>query len=90
MKQTIVIICLAIAVASCNNAATSTSGKDSTVTVPMNAPNLALPFKLDEPYKNWQIGSKENAVAAMNALKAFVDKDFTKFASLTGDRAQLN
>jgi len=85
MKQTIAIICLAIAVASCNNAATSTSGKDSTVIVPMNAPDLNLPFKLDEPYKNWQIGSKENAVAAMNALKAFVDKDFTKFASLTGD-----
>jgi len=51
----------------------------------MNAPDLVLPFKLDQPYKNWQTGSKENAVAALNAFKAFVDKDFTKFASLTDD-----
>jgi hypothetical protein len=88
MKQTIVIICLAIALASCNNAATSKTGTDSTATTAATenvATELVLPFKLEQPYKNWQIGSTENVVAAMKALKAYVDKDFATLASLTGD-----
>jgi hypothetical protein len=88
MKQTIVMICLVIALASCNNAATTSSAKDSaaaTVTSANATPDVALPFKLDQPYKNWQMGSTENVVASMKALKAFVDKDFTTLASLIGD-----
>jgi hypothetical protein len=85
MKQFIVITCLAVAMASCNNAETTKSGTDSTGAANTAATEVALPFKLDKPYKNWQIGSNENVAAAMGALKAFVDKDFTALGGLIGD-----
>ena len=90
MKQTIVILCLVITMASCNNANTSKTGTDSTTTTEKAAtPAMELPFKLEQPYKNWQIGSTENAVAAMKALKAFVDKDFAALTALTGDTLEV-
>ena len=85
MKQFIAIICLTVTIAGCNNASTTTSGTDSTAT----ASETALPFKLDKPYKNWQIGSTENVVAAMGALKAFSDKDFKALANGLGDSVAL-
>ena len=86
MKQFIAIICLASTLAACNNGATTTSGADSTATSTVKpAAEPALPFKLASPYRNWQTGSNENVVAAMGALKAFVDKDFNALAALTGD-----
>ena len=85
MKQFIVIICLAVAVASCNNAATTSTVKDSTATTVKTAAEVTLPFKLDRPYRNWQAGSNENVAAAMGALKAYVDKDFAALGAAIGD-----
>jgi hypothetical protein len=88
MKQLIVIICLGIAFASCNNAGTKgSSGSDSTANKP--AAEVTLPYKLDKPYKNWQIGSNENVAAAMGSLKAFVDKDFTALGASIGDSLEV-
>jgi hypothetical protein len=91
MKQLIVIICLGIAFAGCNNAGTkeSSSGTDSTGTATKPAAEVTLPYKLEKPYRNWQMGGTENVVAAMGALKAFVDKDFTALGALTGDSVQV-
>jgi hypothetical protein len=89
MKQIIAIICLAASVASCNNASTTTTTTDSTATANKAAGEPTLPFKLAQPYKNWQMGSKENVVAAMGALKAFVDKDFTALGAFIGDSVQV-
>ena len=85
MKQFIAIICLVTILAACNNGTTTTSGTDSTATTVKSAAEPTLPFKLDKPYRNWQTGSNENVVAAMGALKAFVDKDFNALAAVTGD-----
>jgi hypothetical protein len=85
MKQFIVITCLAVALASCNNGETKQTGKDSTGTAATAATEVKLPYTLEKPYKNWQIGSTENVAAAMNALKTFVDKDFTAMAGTIGD-----
>lgn len=89
MKQIIAIICLAATVAACNNASTTTTGSDSTAGTSKTAAELILPFKLDKPYKNWQMGSTENVVAAMAALKAFADKDFKALAGGLGDSVAL-
>ena len=89
MKQLIVIICLGIAFTSCNNAATKESGSDSTGNKATTAAEVTLPFKLAKPYKNWQIGGNENVAAAMGALKAFVDKDFTALGPFIGDSVQV-
>jgi hypothetical protein len=92
MKQFIVIFCLGIALASCNNAETTgtATGTDSTGAAVITPTEVKLPIPLERPYRNWQIGSTENVVAAMNALKAFVDKDFTALAAATGDSLELD
>ena len=89
MKQFIVIICLAFALAGCNDAATKQSGTDSTGTTVKSGADVTLPFKLERPYRNWQAGSNENVAAAMGALKAYVDKDFTALGNLIGDSLQV-
>jgi hypothetical protein len=87
MKKLIVIISLGISLASCNNAGnTASSGTDSAAS---KKAEVTLPFKLERPYQNWQIGSTENAAAAMGALKAYVDKDFKALGSSLGDSIQL-
>jgi hypothetical protein len=89
MKQFIVITCLALALASCNNA--DQEKKDAQLTEVKAAPvaDVKLPIPLEKPYRNWQIGSTENVVAAMNALKSYVDKDFTALAATIGDSLEL-
>jgi hypothetical protein len=87
MKQLIVITCLAVAMASCNDSKTTSSGTDTSGTKP--AADVTLPFKLAEPYKNWQTGSNENVVAAMGGLKAFVDNDVAALAAALGDSVAL-
>ncbi|MEP7237390.1 MAG: hypothetical protein ABI685_05985 [Ferruginibacter sp.] len=89
MKQLIVIICLAALLAACNNASTTESGKDSTGTAVKPGTETTMPFPLQEPYKNWQMGSTENAVAAMSGLKNFVDKDFAALGKAIGDSVEL-
>ena len=85
MKQMILIICLAVAMASCNNAGTKQSGSDSTATTVKTSSKVTLPFTLDRPYRNWQTGSDENVAVAMGGLKAYIDKDFTALGAAIGD-----
>ncbi len=89
MKQFILIICLAVSLASCNNSSTTPSGSDSTGAAKKPGAEPNLPFKLVEPYKNWQTGSNENVVSAMGGLKAFVDKDMAALAAALGDSVEL-
>ncbi|MBK6379178.1 MAG: hypothetical protein IPP81_02735 [Chitinophagaceae bacterium] len=89
MKQFILIICLGVAMASCNNAATKESGSDSTANKTTTTTEPTLPFKLEKPYKNWQMGSTENVAAAMGTLKAFVDKDYAAMSGLIGDSLDM-
>lgn len=92
MKQFIVIICLGVALASCNNADKDKKDAELTEVKEVKGEPIAevkMPFPLDSPYKNWQIGSTDNVVAAMNALKTFVDKDFTAMAATIGDSLEV-
>jgi hypothetical protein len=89
MKQIFAFLCLVFAFDSCNNADTKTA--EATTTPDAVAPaEVTLPYTLSAPYKNWSIGSNENVVAAMNGLKAFVDKDYAALAAATGDSLQLD
>lgn len=90
MKQFIVFTCLAIVLAGCNN--TGLDKKETASVEEKSAPvtELKLPFPLEKPYKNWQTGSNENVVAAMNSLKDFVDNDFTALAATLGDTVELS
>jgi hypothetical protein len=90
MKQLLVIACLGFAVASCNNddKNKTTAGTGETKTV--MATDVKLPFPLDKPYRGWQImENNDNTIAAMNSLKAFVDKDYTAVAASFGDSIDI-
>lgn len=89
MRQLFSIACLAIMLASCTEATTDSKKVDAVKEEGTAAAEVKLPIPLDKPYKNWQMGSTENVVAAMNSLKAFIDKDFAGIAATTGDSVEL-
>ena len=89
MKQFMVITCIAFAVASCNNEDKNKTTSETGETKMVAAADVKLPIPLEKPYRNWQIGSTENVVAAMNALKAYVDKDYAALAAVTGDSLEV-
>jgi len=90
MKQFMLITCLAFMLASCNNAKKDNKDSELKKVEGVNIGEVQLPIPLEKPYRGWQIGSTENVVAAMSGLKAFVDKDFTALATVTGDSIELS
>lgn len=87
MKQLIVLSFLVFLMAACNNATETKTTDEGSET--KAAAEITLPFPLVQPYKNWKTGSTENVVAAMNSLKAFVDKDATALAATLGDSIDI-
>jgi hypothetical protein len=87
MKQFFVLSCLVFVMAACNNAAENKTTADGSET--KDASEVTLPFPLQQPYRNWQIGGTENVVAAMNSLKAFVDNDAKALAATLGDSIDI-
>lgn len=87
MKQFLVFVCFVLILIACNNADNKTAA--ATDAAPAAA-EVKLPYELMEPYKNWAIGSTENVAVAMNALKLFIDNDFTAMSSLIGDSLALD
>ena len=89
MKKLFFMGCLALAVAGCNNEKKDVA-KESTETATVTpTANVELPYKLDKPYRGWQMGSTENVVAAMASLKAFVDKDFAGLTASLADSIEV-
>ncbi len=89
MKQFIVITCLTVALASCNNADQDKKEAAPAEVKATPVADVKLPYPLQEPYRNWQIGSTENVVAAMSSLKTYIDKDFTAMAGTISDSIDL-
>lgn len=89
MKQIFLMACLAFALAACNSETKEASKDEPKKKGDAKAADVELPFKLDKPYKNWQMGSTEHAVAAMKSLKAFVDRDFASLAATIADTLEV-
>ncbi len=87
MKQIILMAGLAFVLASCNNE--SKDATNAATEKAATASTVELPYKLEKPYENWQIGSNENVAAAMGALKAYADKDYTALAGFTADSIEV-
>lgn len=84
-----VFFCTGFALASCNNAGTETKEamKDSTSSA---SPAVALnyPYTIEHP-DNWEMGSNENTMAALNALKAFENGNIDESMKYFGDSVQV-
>lgn len=81
--------CVAFIFAGCNDnkkEEKATTEAPVTATTETKAP---LPYSLQKPYKNWEIGSHQNVVNAMSTLKAFVDKDFAALEAGIGDSLEV-
>ncbi len=93
MRKLFFISCIA-AIAGCNNAATTDTGKDSTGTSTTEAAAKKaipdMPYKLREPYKNWQPGDPQHALLVMNSLKAWENGDIPKSMEAFGDSVVIN
>ncbi len=83
MKQIFLVAGLAFALAACNNE-TKDAGKADKPAEASGA-KVEYPFTPPTPYREWQMGSEQNSLVAMNALKAWTDKDFAKLGANIGD-----
>lgn len=90
MKKFMLITCLAFMLASCNDAGKDKKDAEPTKVEGVKIDEVKLPIPLENPYKNWQIGSTENVVAVMNSINAYIKKDYTALAALIGDSLELN
>lgn len=92
MKQIILAACLFFAFTGCNNE--SKKEENPAAEVPAVAAatetKAPLPYPLQKPYKEWQIGSHQNVVNAMAGLKAFADKDLPALEAVLGDSLEVS
>jgi hypothetical protein len=87
MKQVLSMACIIFLLASCNNE-TKDAAKEATETA-TPAAAVTLPYTPDKPYRNWQMGSEQNTLLAMTALKAWENKDYAGLASSLGDSVEI-
>ena len=87
MKQIFLMACLAFALAACNSETKNAGTADKPAEV--TGAKIEYPFTPPTPYRGWQIGSEQNTVVAMNALKAWTDKDFAKLGANIGDSLDI-
>jgi hypothetical protein len=89
MKNFLFLICLGLILGSCNNEKNDNKASEPIKVEGVPLAEVKLPFQLEKPYRDWQMGSNENVAAAMGALKNFVDKDFTAMAAIIGDSLEV-
>jgi hypothetical protein len=93
MRKLLFIGCLAV-LASCNNASTSETNKDSsspaTVETAAKKAMPEMPYKLPKGYKNWQPGDQQHALTVMNSLKAWENGDIAKSMEGFADSVEIN
>lgn len=92
MKQ-LLFVCTIALLASCNDASTTETKKDSSGTAAATPEKKALPempYKLNRPYQNWQPGDPQHAATVMASLKAWETGDIAKSMNAFGDSVQIN
>ena len=90
MRKLLFVSCVAFMTA-CGDApkeeSTTVSGAaDSTATATV----IEYPYKLNEPYKNWQPGDQQHAVTVMNSLQAWENGDIAKSMEPFADSVEIN
>ncbi len=87
MKQVLLMACTVFLLAACNN-----ETKDAPKEVSENAATAAavtLPYTPEKPYRNWQMGSEQNTLLAMTALKSWENKDYAGLTATLGDSVEI-
>jgi hypothetical protein len=89
MKKMFLFFLAGIVISSCNNQATESKElmKDSTSDKPA-AVTMNYPYTIDHP-DNWEIGSTDNTMAALTALKAYENGNIAECVKYFGDSVRL-
>ena len=90
MKKMILFFLAGIAFSSCNNQGTETkeATKDSTTTAAAEPATLNYPYTIDHP-DYWEMGTNQNTMVALGALKAFENGNIPETMKYFGDSVQL-
>ena len=90
MKKLILIFFAGLFFTSCNNKGTSTNEatKDTSATAVTGTQKMNYPYTIEHP-DNWEIGSKENTMNALMALKSFENENVEEAVKYFGDSVTL-
>jgi len=87
MKQVLSMACIVFLLAACNNESKDAPKQGTDAAAPSAA--VTLPYTPEMPYRNWQMGSEQNTLLAMTALKAWETKDYAGLAATLGDSVEV-
>ncbi len=89
MKKLILFFLTTIVIYSCNDqgASSKEAEKDSTSVEPIAA-KMNYPYTIDQP-DNWEMGSPDNTMVALSALKAFENGNVAEAMKYFGDSIHL-
>lgn len=88
MKLLLTLAAATCLLASCNNDGNKEAATEGT-SVMAAGPNIVYPYTPEKPYRGWQMGSEENTVVAMKALKSWEDGDYANLAATLSDSVDL-
>jgi uncharacterized protein YcfL len=88
MRKLFFVALVALCITGCNNKADE-SATASTSTTTASSEQLAYPYTLEEPYKDWQPGDKRHAVMVMKSLKAFETGNFDETIADFADTVEM-
>lgn len=90
MKKIVLFFLSGIVFISCNNNGSGSSGtpKDSTAVAPAAPAVMNYPYTIDHP-DNWEMGSSQNTMVALSALKAYEQGNVPESVKYFGDSVHL-
>lgn len=89
MKKLVLFFLTGIIISSCNDQGSASKEvvKDSASAEPV-APKMNYPYTIDQP-DNWEMGSPDNTMVALSALKAFENGNVAESMKYFGDSIHL-
>ncbi|MEO8712187.1 MAG: hypothetical protein ABI405_08705, partial [Parafilimonas sp.] len=88
MKKNSFLFLTAIAFASCNSGTATNDAMNDSSASTASATTMNYPYTIDHP-DYWNMGSNENTMVALSALKAFENGDVPGSVKYFGDSVQL-
>lgn len=87
-KSLIILLSGGIAITSCNNSSTSAPETPTDTSAIVVAQPMDYPYKIDKP-DNWDMGSQQNTMNALKALKAWETRNYEESVKYFADSVQL-
>ncbi len=87
-KTLLILLSGGITITSCNNASTPANETTKDTSAIVVAQPMDYPYKIDKP-DNWDMGSQQNTMNALKALKAWETRNYEESVKYFADSVQL-